>query len=517
MAYDIGPRIGIDGETEFRKSIQNINANIKALNSEMKLVTATYEDNADSMEALSAKSEVLEKTFAQQEKHLEEVSKMLEKAADKYGESSTEAQKWQRAVNESKTALQKTSNELSDIRSQMEKLDDSTEDAADAMEDLGEKSEKASGKLDTMKVAAGNLLSQGVSTLLGGIKDAAMEIINLDEATEDYRINQGKLEAAYTATGKSAEMASTVYRELYKILGDTDQATEAAQLMADLAENEEDVGKWADIAAGTVAKFGDSLPVENLIETAQEAVKTGEAVSGGLADALMWSGVNVDDFNAKLAACTTEQERNQLITETLTDLLGPYADAFYKANEEVVKGREAQANLDEATGKLGESIDRVKNSLLEQFGPAIEKAAGWAAGFIDGVDTEKLSGKFHDAWESIRKDWEDCIPLFEGIRDIVLQVGDAIMQSSANSQAMQTQQYALELQEQARAERNGTANTNTVTVGLTAEDIANAVESGVKGGFSGAALVFDTGKTAGQITTAQKNNDKARGGSSGSW
>ena len=69
MAYDIGPKIGIDGEAEFRRSIQQVSQNIKTLGSEMSVVTAQYARNADSQEALSAKSAVLNKQIeAQKEK-----------------------------------------------------------------------------------------------------------------------------------------------------------------------------------------------------------------------------------------------------------------------------------------------------------------------------------------------------------------------------------------------------------------------------------------------------------------
>lgn len=525
MAYDIGPRIGIDGEADFRKSIQEINANIKSLGSEMKLVTATYEDNADSMEALSAKSDVLERSLEQQEKHLAEVSKMLEAAKSKYDENSTEVQRWQRAVNESKAALQRTNNELKKTTSEMDKLveeakdaengfdklgddfddlirdldrlADEAESADNAFEELGDGAEKAGDKLSAMKVATGNLIADGVGILVDGVRDAASWMINLDDATEDYRVSQSKLEATYKASGKSVKMAETAYKSLYRVLGDTDQATEAAQLMADLAENEENVGEWADIAAGTVAKFGDALPVENLIETAQEAVKTGDAVSGGLADALMWSGVNVDEFNEKLAACTTQEERNKLVTETLTGIMGPYADSFYETNDAVLAARDSQILLDEATGRLGEAVGKVKDGLIEEFGPTLAEAADWAADFIEGIDTEELKRKFDDAWTFISEGAAT-------VKGWLEKVGDAA---------------SGVLQDWGFGSRDGGFGTGHSGAfgGMTAEDIANAVESGVKGGMSGAAVMFDTGKTAGQITTAQKNNDRARGGSSGSW
>ena len=187
-------------------------------------------------------------------------------------------------------------------------------------------------------------------------------------------------------------------------------------------QSEEDIGKWSDIAAGAVARFGDALPVEQMIETAQEAVKTGEAVSGGLADALQWSGVNLEEFNAELAKCTTEEERNRLITEKLTSVLGPYADAFYETNDAIIAARDSQLLIDEATGRLGESIGRVKDGLVQEFGPTLAQAANWAADFIDGIDTEELKRKFDNAWSfiaegaSVVKGWLDKVK--QGVDDI---------------------------------------------------------------------------------------------------
>ena len=87
----------------------------------------------------------------------------------------------------------------------------------------------------------------------------------MDEATEEYRRAQGRLETAFEAAGYSSETAQQAYTEFYKILGDTDTATEASQLLAQLAESEEDVAHWTENAAGVSGTFGDSLPIESLI------------------------------------------------------------------------------------------------------------------------------------------------------------------------------------------------------------------------------------------------------------
>ena len=78
----------------------------------------------------------------------------------------------------------------------------------------------------------------------------AAGFLALDNATEEYRIAQGRLNTAYEAAGYSARAASTAYGEFYKILGDTDTATEASQLLAKLTRSEQDVTSWTRIAAG---------------------------------------------------------------------------------------------------------------------------------------------------------------------------------------------------------------------------------------------------------------------------
>ena len=99
MAVDIGPKIGIDGEAEFRKSLQNINQQLKTLGSEMIAVTSAFGDNADSEDALTAKSSVLTKQIEAQQKKIDELNKGLTASAEKYGENDTRTLKWQQAVN----------------------------------------------------------------------------------------------------------------------------------------------------------------------------------------------------------------------------------------------------------------------------------------------------------------------------------------------------------------------------------------------------------------------------------
>ena len=189
----------------------------------------------------------------------------------------------------------------------------------------------------------------------------------MDSATEEYRIAQGKLNTAYEAAGYSAETAATAYNEFYQILGDTDTATEASQLLSKLVQNEQDVTKWTRVAAGVSGTFGDSLPIEGLIEATNETAKVGQ-VTGVLADALNWVGISEDKMNERLERTSSEAERNQILLETLTDSYSDAADAFYRNNEQLVQSRKNQAALSAMTAKLGNARAIAKNSLARLFG-----------------------------------------------------------------------------------------------------------------------------------------------------
>lgn len=201
------------------------------------------------------------------------------------------------------------------------------------------------------------------------VSGLAAAFVALDGATEEYRVAQGKLNAGFQTARFSADVARKSYRNFYAILGDTDTATEASQLLANMAKNEEEVTKWTRIAAGVHGTFGDSLPIEGLVESANETARTGK-VTGVFADALNWVGIMEDDFNAKLEQTTDVSKRNRLIMDTLSASYDTAATSFYKNNQQVIDARRNQATLDETLAKVGDTSANVKNRLWELAGAA---------------------------------------------------------------------------------------------------------------------------------------------------
>ena len=218
------------------------------------------------------------------------------------------------------------------------------------------------------------------------VSGLAAAFVALDGATEEYRIAQGKLNAGFQAAGFSADVARGSYRNFYAILGDTDTATEASQLLANMAKNEEEVTKWTRIAAGVHGTFGDSLPIEGLVESANETARTGK-VTGVFADALNWVGIMEDDFNAKLEQTTDVSKRNRLIMDTLSASYDTAATSFYKNNQQVIDARRNQATLDETLAKVGDTSANVKNRLWELAGAADDGSVR-AGSALDWVQTK---------------------------------------------------------------------------------------------------------------------------------
>ena len=111
---NIKTRLSFDGEAEYKAACKEINSTLKVLNSEMKLVTAEYRDNANSAEALKAKQSVLQRTYDEQAKKVAETERAYESMVRQYGETSSEAQDLETQLHKERAALYDVENQLAD-------------------------------------------------------------------------------------------------------------------------------------------------------------------------------------------------------------------------------------------------------------------------------------------------------------------------------------------------------------------------------------------------------------------
>ena len=202
---------------------------------------------------------------------------------------------------------------------------------------------------------------KGVATAIAG---AVTAFLALGAATKEYRTAQAKLNAAFEAAGSPTEAANIVYNDLYRVLGDTDTAVEAAQHIAQITTEEKAMAQYTQIAQGVYAMWGDSIEQAGLMEAINHTVELGE-VQGPLADALEWVGMSVEDFNARLAECTTEAEREKLIRDTLTGVYGDAAAVYEETAADILAQNEAQERLNEVMAELGEVAQPIVTMLTE--------------------------------------------------------------------------------------------------------------------------------------------------------
>lgn len=269
------------------------------------------------------------------------------------------------------------------------------------------------------------------AAMVGGAAAGVGALSSVAENTREYRTEMGKLDTAFTTNKFSAADAKQTYSDLYAVVGDSGQATEAANHLSLLCNSTKDLQSWTEICTGVYGQFGDSLPIEGLTEAANETAKVG-TVTGSLADALNWMGVSEDEFNEKLAKCSSEQERQQLITSTLTSLYSDASAQYKETNGDVMESNRAHQQLSDTMAQIGAVAEPVLNSLialggklLEQLSPIIEGVADSLAPALINI-CEEVAPIIVSMLEQIMPLIEELLPfiaqLIEQLAPLIVQI-----------------------------------------------------------------------------------------------
>lgn len=330
-------------------------------------------------------------------KELENVSAGVDLLESMYKESVATTGRYSKETKDLSEELEKAKKRQSELREELKQTEKTAKSTSVSFEKFGSVLKNGISVIAKAGVAIAGLGVAGISAL------AAMS-----EATEEYRIAQGKLITAFENAGYSASVAGDQYQKLYSVIGDTDTAAEAAQQMAALSKSQQDLATWQKIGAGAAGVFGDALPLNNLYEAANETSRTG-VLTGQLVDAIIRAGISEDEFNAKLAAAGSEAERNQLIMNTLSDAYDGAADAFYRNNKELIENRENMALLTDVAANVGKAFERAKNIIISSFVPVISRAGKEAEGFINGFSDSLEKGGLNGALDYATEQIEEWV------------------------------------------------------------------------------------------------------------
>lgn len=412
----IGVAMGMD-VSDLKAGLSEANKQIQLANSKFQAASSGMDDWTKSSEGLTAKIEQLDTVLKMQQSKLAGLKAEYAKVAKEQGENSEAARSLQVQINKQQATVNRTEREFKNYKETLEGVENGSVDlekvtlkAGKAVEkagkqtkEAGENAEKAGDGFTIAKGAVATFIGNALTGLVSWAKDGAAALLDLSESTREYREDMGKLKTAWESAGKSNELATKTYRDFYTVLGEEDRSVEAVNHLAKFVETEQELAKWTNIAAGVWGTFGDSLPIEGLTEASNETAKVGK-LTGVLADALNWAGVNEDKFQESLDKCNTEQERARLITDTLNGLYEEAAGNYRKNNASVMKAREETADYNDTLAELGETlepvnadINRLKLQLAKEFAPVLKKdivpAVEEFFDKLDDADAAEKAGK----------------------------------------------------------------------------------------------------------------------------
>ena len=233
MAADIGPKIGIDGEKEFRDALKSMGQQLKTLGTEMTAVTSAFDVDNDSQKKLAAQSDVLNRQLEVQQQRLGEIQKALDYAKANYAENSNEVQRWQQALNNATADINRTKAGIEAVNNEMKNTSVVSQFGSALKSGLAVAAKAAAAATAAAAGAVIALTKSAVENygeyeqLVGGVetlfKDSAGTV-------EEYAKN------AYQTAGLSAnEYMETVTSFSASLLQSMGNDTEAAAKKADLA------------------------------------------------------------------------------------------------------------------------------------------------------------------------------------------------------------------------------------------------------------------------------------------
>lgn len=211
MAVNIGPRIGVDGEREYRNQINQIIQQSKTLESQMKLVASQFTATTSAEEKTAKTAAVLTKQIDTQRERVKLLAEQTGKAAAKYGEADSRTQKWQQALNEAQASLNEMQNKLRDTTSEMRDMDDTMADGT----------KKALFFGDVLKAnLASDAIVSGVKAMASAIKEAGAALIDLGkQSIQGFAEQQQLIGGVDTLFKESSAQVQRYANEAYKTAG----------------------------------------------------------------------------------------------------------------------------------------------------------------------------------------------------------------------------------------------------------------------------------------------------------
>ena len=415
MAVNIGPKIGVDGEAEYRRQINQIIQQSKTLESQMKLVASQFTSATTAEEKNAKTAAVLTKQIDTQRERVKLLAEQTGKAAAKYGESDAKTQKWQQALNEATATLNKMQNELRDTASELQDMDSEMDGGA----------KKALSFGDVLKAnLASDVIISGVKAMASAIKEVGAALVDLGKQSIQgfaeqeqliggvdtlFKESSAQVQQYANNAYKTAGMSANQYMEtvtsfsaslLQSLGGDTKAAAEKAdQAITDMSDNINKMGSDAQSVQNAYQGFakanytmldnlklgygGTKEEMQRLLTDAEKiaGIKYDIASYADIVDAIhvVQTEMGITGTTAKEAATTIEGSANSMksawsnlitgmsnenlnlgdLVQNVVDSVGTFADNLIP-------------RLQIMLPRFAEGLTQLANGLAPYVGPALE-------------------------------------------------------------------------------------------------------------------------------------------------
>lgn len=505
--YEIKTTIAIDGEKAFKAAMEDANRAMRVHNADLRAMAAEYEYTDDKQRYFAQRAELVGEKLKQQEMIVEALQRAVKESADMYGDAARQTDSYRIQLSNATAKLFDMRKEAENANEELEELGrDSAKigrqidrGIGDAAEDTGEKLDSMFERLqEEVNAIRSNTTVSAFLDIGGAIAGAVSNLDAFAESSREYRRSMSFLEQNANLFGIEMSVAKDLFFQMASVTGEVDSSVEALSNLMAAGFNAEELAAAVDLLGGAVTRFPDTLKFESLADGLQETLATGEA-TGQYAELLERMGVNLEEFNQRLAKAKTAEEDQQIALAYLTENGLATAYQMYKdANGELLLAEEATLRLNDALSGFGTVIDKILAPGKMFAADVIGELATYANTAADSVGNwlyDRYQTNRNISEESINQKIEEGEKLtqMEARFSLAYKIRDWFKNlfSSAGAETMNEngpyeagfkamQQYNMGLQEAADAEVTAAqaAVATTIAQMQTEEQMAAAFEAG---------------------------------------
>lgn len=323
---DIGPKISVEGEREYRQQMKNIIAQQKEYASELALATASLSKNATAQERAGAVTGILKKQIENQKQAIAATSEQLKRAAAQYEEGDAKLSNYRTAINKSSTELQNLKNRLQDAENGMGEFAEKTVDAASSLKNIPAKT----SFFDSIagQVTKGMTLANAFSKVSDAIKNIAVQSVktgvSYNAQMEQYQVALTNMLGSQT---QAVETLEKIKEDAARTPFDTAGLVKANELLISAGVSAED-SRQTILALGDAvsATGGGNEELSRMAQNLQQIKNAGEATSADIKQ-FAYAGIDVYGILADYTGKSTAEVQNMKISyELLTSALQAAAE-----------------------------------------------------------------------------------------------------------------------------------------------------------------------------------------------